>query len=776
MELRRHKTFWFVFGLSSLALLSLIGCEVIGKSKEQYVQRGNELFSRGEIEEATINYLNALKKDPTYAEAYFRYGLLLSKDAKVFEALAMLEKALVLKPDHEGSRLSLANLYLEGLIYVSPPPQIFYEKLQRICQDYLRADSKSFHGHRLLGHLAMLDSKPADAATHFRIALEGHQDSAEIATLLTQSLLSSGETAVAENFARRTLNANPSHAALYDILYAHYRNTNRPREAEGLLQQKISANPRESLYLIQLARHYRSLRLPKLMDETLTKVTDAGSPYRDGLLVAGDFLRDSGEVERAAALYQRGAQGGPPMDTTYRKRLVDLHLRSNRTKEAADLLEALLQANPNDEESLAARASLRAASGRTAEIDSAISDFLRLIAAHPKAVLHRYHLAGALRMRGRDNDARAQLLKVLESDPNHLPSLEEMAAISIQRASAKEALSYASRALALNPRTPRTRLVYSAALALLGRSAEARQEINQLITEYPTLREAHLQRALINIQDRRFQEAESIYRQYYKPGMNDPRILRGLIELGFASGRPEQVLQSLQQEVKLRPDSAEMRMMLATTAARMNKATIAIEHFQWLKQNMPPSPNVEMAIGMAYQSKRDWPSAIARFQSARTLAPRDADVIATLAYALQQSGRPGDAVPLYRESLQIKPDLFIVRNNLAVALTDSGGDLDEALHLAQTAVSKSSSDPLFSDALGLVYLKRKEATKAIQSFRFAVGKDPENVSFRIHLAKALTENGNLADAKAELAGAASRRPTAEESKEISDLSAAFQRR
>lgn len=756
--------FSFAAGLCLALVISFASCGTFGTSKEQYVQRGNEFFDKGQLADATLHYRNALKKDSAYAEAYYRLGLVLSKDAKVTDALTNLEKAVDLKPDHDAARLALAKLYLEGLLYLPTPPQPLYDKLQRVAQGYITADAKSFHGHRLLGHLAMLDSKPADAATHFRAALDAQPDSSEVATLFTQSLFARGKAAEAELFARQTLATYPSRGALYDILYFHFRNTNRQLEAEELLKKRIAANPKESLAVIQLARHYQSLQLSKQMDETLAK---AGA-YPDGLLAAGDFLRDSGDTQRAALLYKKGAESGPPMEYTYRKRLVGVYLRDSRISEATALLDALSKSDPNDREIRAARSSLRVASGQPAEIDTAIAEFTKLVEADVKTVSYRYDLAHALRLRGREEDAHKQLLKAIETNPNHLPSLEELASISIQRARAQDAGMYASRALNINPKLPRTRLVFSAALALLGRSAEARQEINTLIREYPNLREGHLQLALLNIQDKRFREAEIIYRQYYKPGQKDPRVLRGLIELGFASGQPNRVLQSLQEEVKLQPGVAETRMMLATTAARMNESAIAIEQFQWLKQNTPASLNIEMALGLAHQQSGDWPAAIAQFQAARKLAPNDPNVTAALAYALQQSGRPGQAVPLYRESLQNKSESPIIKNNLAMALIDSGGDLNEALQFAQSA-AKDSSNPAFADALGLVYLKRKDAANATQAFRSAVAKDPGTISYRIHLAKALAEGGNRMAAKAELDAATARKPSPEERKEIAEM-------
>lgn len=750
-----------------IAVISLLLLASCGASKEQYVQRGNAFFDKGQLAEADLQYRNALKQDANYAEAYYRLGLLLNKQSKATDALTTLEKAVTLQPNHNDARAALTKLYLEGLLYLPAPPQAFYDKLARIGQDYIKSDPKSFDGNRILGHLAMLDSKPGEAVSPLRTAHEAQPRSVEIATLLTQALLSSGKAAEAESFAQKTLAENPAHGPVYDILYGHYRTTNRPREAEDLLHKRIDVNPKESLAVLQLARHYQSLKqLPK-RDETLAKLTGGGFP--DGLIAAADFLRDNGEPQRASDLYQKGVQGDAAHAGDYQKRLVNLYLRTGQVKQAETILESILKANPADEEATAARASLRASSGQPAEIDTAIAAFTKLTAANPESASYRYDLGRALHLRGRDDDARTEFLRAIKTDPNHLPSLEELAGIAIQRANAQDAFTYSLRALSINPQLPRTRLVFTAALALQGKSAEARQQINALIREYPKLTEAHLQLALLNMQEQRYREAEAIYRQYYKPGQKDQRVLRGLVELGFASGQLERALEALQEEVRLQPSSNGARLMLATTAGRMNRSDIALEQFHWLKQNTPASAAVEIGLGLAHQQKQNWPEAVANFEAARRLAPKSPEAINALAYALQQSGKPGDAVPVYREALQLQPESLVLKNNLAMALIDSGGDLKEALQLAQSPASKDPANPVYADALGLVYLKRKETANAVQSFRSAVAKAADSVEYRIHLAQALIEAGNKADARAELDAALARKPSAAQSKEIAAI-------
>ncbi len=753
----------FLTALSLAAAILGAGCSAFRPSKEQYVQRGNQALAKGEYGEAAINYRNAIKADPNYGEAYYRYGLSLRQEAKLPEAVTALEKAVDVEPGLEAARVALAGIYLDGLTHLPAPPKPLYDKLEKLAGGFAAAEGQAFHGNRLRGHLAMLDARPADAARHFQAALDARPADTEVATLLVQSLLEGGNPAGAIAAAEKALAAQPAQGALYDVLYMHYRRSRQPAEAEQLLTRRVAANPADPLALLQLARHYHSLRQSDRVEQTLARLTAPNSPFPDGLLTAADFYRQTGNPARAIALYRQGS------GAVYQKRLVSVLLQTGEHKEAAALLESLHRAAPDDHEVAASRAALRAASGQPADIDSAIAEFTRLIEADPKAASYRYDLARALRLRGRDDDARRHLIKALETDANYLPALEELAALSLAQGRPQDAANYSGRALTLAPDQPGIRLISSAALAMLGKTSEARQEINSTLRQYPGLPEAHLQLALLHVQERRFREADTLYRQHYRPGQPDVRFLRGLVELGFASGQPERGLDALQQELRLQPGSVPVRMLMATTAARMNRFPLALEHFEWLRANTPPSPQVAMAIGVAHQQSGAWPAAVTAFTEARKLAPEDPQVAAALAFALQQSGNPSGAVPLYREALRGNAAAPVVRNNLAMALVDSGGDLQEALQLARDAAAADPANPVFADALGLVYLKRKELPNATQSFRAAVSRRPDDVSFRIHLAQALLASRDASAARVELAAASARGPSPEQQTEIRAL-------
>ena len=96
----------------------------------------------------------------------------------------------------------------------------------------------------------------------------------------------------------------------------------------------------------------------------------------------------------------------------------------------------------------------------------------------------------------------------------------------------------------------------------------------------------------------------------------------------------------------------------------------------------------------------------------------------------------------------------MAKNNLAYLLTESGGDLDRALELAQQAKEQMPDDGSAADTLGWVLLKRGVPSAAIGYLQEAVEQFPAE-AFEIqgivsnHLAQAYEQNKEADKALAE---------------------------
>lgn len=116
----------------------------------------------------------------------------------------------------------------------------------------------------------------------------------------------------------------------------------------------------------------------------------------------------------------------------------------------------------------------------------------------------------------------------------------------------------------------------------------------------------------------------------------------------------------------------------------------------------------------------------------------------------EEDGNLPAAQTCYRRALSLQGDGAIARNNLAMVLTESGGDLREARALVADAIKAHPEIALFYDTLACVQGKLKDFDGAAGAMEVAVRLDTQNLKFRAHLAEAQLDGGHPEKAAASL--------------------------
>jgi tetratricopeptide (TPR) repeat protein len=142
------------------------------------------------------------------------------------------------------------------------------------------------------------------------------------------------------------------------------------------------------------------------------------------------------------------------------------------------------------------------------------------------------------------------------------------------------------------------------------------------------------------------------------------------------------------------------------------------------------------------------------YQQGLRAIPEDAELLLYSAQFYERTKNFKNAVTMYERVLQKNPNSDIAANNLAALLADQLGDA-ENLKKARTLAERfeSSPQPAFRDTLGWVYYKTGETDKAVSILKDVVKQAPNVSVFRYHLGMAYHKQGNLTDAKPQLAKA-----------------------
>jgi len=754
----------YLFPLVSIGIL--LSC---GLSARKAFEKGTKLYESGQYAEASIEFRRAIQKDPKFGEAYLKLGLTELKQSSPRTAADALKNAVALMPASAEPKAALAQLYVNA--YMMDPRGLvgLYQQASQFTTELLSKDPNSFYGLRLKGYLAIADNKPKAAIENFWRANQIQPDQPDVINLLVQNLFRDGQSETGESLASRFLESHKDYWPLYDILYAHFMELKRSGEAEDVLQRKIANNPHNSFFVTQLCRHFWTVGQREQAAPLLAQITSRPQEFPDGHLDAGNFYADNGDWNNASREYEAGIGTNPKNKLTYQKHLATALLSTAKRPEAEKTLDAILNDHPDDDDARASRAALRVANGTPQDIDQAIADFKSLVEKQPGNIKYAYQLGRAYELKGAHEAAKAQYLAILRFNSSDIPTLDSLSHLYLREQRFADAKRYSDMWLAIDSRNPSARLVQSASLFGLGDFLQTRTVLTGLIHDYPKLEGPYLQLGLLDIQEKQYAEAEALLGKRYQPGQGDIRLLRGMVEIYGARAQWEKAIALVQKELAAAPQSSEVQRLLAETAGRAGWLDIAIEQYQKLLQVQPASPDIPFQLGLLYDSKRQFDQALVQFQAAGRLNPKDPLPPALMGKVLEQAGRRQEAIANYRESLRLDPENASVMNNLAFALAETNGDLNEALQVALRAVQKSPGTPELSDTLGWVYLKRKNIPSALQVFENLRQRQPKNASFRIHLAMAFLENGDPTSAQHELTAAQELHPSTEQQSQIKQL-------
>jgi tetratricopeptide (TPR) repeat protein len=752
-----------------LALLLTLSCS---RSKDRVrsgaLARGRQYYQTGDFRSAEIQFRKAIQADPGFGESYLWLGRTQEHLGNTKSALDALKEAVTLLPGQDPPLVELGNLLLVGYVASPRHPADLYKQISAIADQLLGKNADSFEGAKFRGFLAATENAAA-AVPLLSKANRLKPGDAGVVTALFESLIRAGQKEQAESVALNFLRQRPDYGPLYTMLSQYYLQAGRKADAEAILTKKIQTNPKNGLYRIELARFYSRTGQTARAQVVFDAMTGDSKNFPQGYLDAGDYYLEGRNWQEARREYARGAQNDQKSGTIYLKRLMRVALAMNDRPSAEQLVGQILKRQPDDRDAQAAQADLEMASTDPARRALAIAEFKKLVDAAPGNSGYHYQYAEALRLNGQNDLARPQYLAVIQGQPENLPALETLADLSIRAQLLDDALRYADRVLALDPGNIRVSLVKSAALAAKGQFNETRSILDALQKQHPDLREAQLQLALLDVEEKHYPEAEARFRKYYVPGRGDIRSLEGLVAVYRAQKRLDQAVVLLKQDVEKGPQYGQVRQLLASVAAEAGNYDLAIEQYRLLARSQPEAPAIALQLGLACQAKGDRDCALSEFERAKSLAPGNAAVWGFLGKALEDSGRKPEAIASYHQSLQLDQRDPWVKNNLAYLIADSAGDLNEALKLAGDAVRQNPGNAAFNDTLGWVYLRKKDFQSAIHVFEWARDRSPQTVDYRIHLGQALLASGNRDQARSELETALHLPSTPAERRAIQDL-------
>jgi tetratricopeptide (TPR) repeat protein len=744
------------------SLLAATGCA----TKQGYVAKGNKLLDTGKYAEASLNYRKAIQKDPQYGEAYYGLGLSALKQHQPALAYDALLRAVQFLPNNISAKEKFADVCLA--FYLSDPrhPQTFYGQLTQVSDELLAKNPNSFKGLEIKAYIASTDRKPQEAVALFRTALRIDASDPAVSGALAQNLFRNGQSQEAEKVALDLITRQQSYGPIYDLLYEWY-STTRPADAENILKKKVNNNPKNADYLLELAAHYAHFQRHAEMKGALQRLLDDPKDFPQARLWVGDFYMRLRDYPEAMRHYEEGVRNDPKGKILYQKRTTSALVAQGKNDEAFRIVEQILKEDANEHEALQIHASLLLRSGKQESVDGAEREFLTLSKETPNDASVWFGLGEAKRLKGDLDGARAQYLEALRKQKDYLPPRYALAEVGLMDQRPQESLQQANEILKIRPNDNSARLLHARSLIATGDLSTARDELSAMAKTSPRDPQLQLELGLVALSEQKYAEARSIFNKLESNG--DARSTVGLSDTYLAQGQFERAFEILQEGFRRTPDSALIHEEFAKIAALTGRYDLAVTEYQKLISSEPKSIGNRLLLAESYELKGDHSNAIVTCQQAEKLAPTDLRAGVALAQALAKGGRISEARTQYEKVIRLHPDDPGALNNAAFFLSETGGDLDEALKLAQRALEKVPGQPAFSDTIGYIYLKKGQRDSAIRTFSNLARKYPTYATFRYHLGLALLENGDTVGAKKELQAALANHPAPQDMQRIKGL-------
>ena len=390
----------------------------------------------------------------------------------------------------------------------------------------------------------------------------------------------------------------------------------------------------------------------------------------------------------------------------------------------------------------------------------------------PQNPLTRYQLAEAYHKAGELDLAKQEYTRAIELHPGWIAPRLALAQLQVTTQDYDGALKTTAGVVELAPGNLNARLIECAALAGQKKYGDARRILAELRESNSDSPDVWFQTGVVELAVNHFTEAESAFRRGYELNPANQRGLLGIVETYMAQNKSAEALRLLQAEVDKAPARQDLLISLGNIAVRTGKYDLAIASFRKALELSPDSSgDLWLRLGETYRRKGDPEGAIDALEKAREATPDSVVVLSTLALVLDAGGHKSEALAMYQATLKLQPNNVVALNNMAFLMSQTGGDLDEALKMALRAQQLFPNLSEISDTLGCIYLKRKETSLAIDTLSALVARQSQHAIYRYHLGMAYAQKGDKAKALEQLEEALKNLPPREDRDKITALMA-----
>lgn len=747
-------------------VLLVAGCsseEGDREDSEEFYQLGIKAAEDDKIEEAIIQFKNAIQKNAAHAQAHYQLGLLHLKNKELNPAVSEFNLAIQQDPKFDEAKKTLLTLFFQYRAY----PQAI-----DLARDMVKTIGEDLETLLVLGN-----------------------------SLVNTNELDEGRDILEKAVASFPDNPNPK------VSLARVLLTDDKRErARELMEAAAGLNAEDMAAQLLLAWFYEKVELLDLTDQTMTRIRDGFPENRAAYLAPARYYMRRNRLDDSESLLREAIKAGLGDHTIYQALALTQH-RKRDSQAALESFKTAVSISPDDQRSALLLADyyiylkqipeakatyekiaetwpeLAPVKSKIAELLFAERDFDQaqqqiegLLEENPDYA--RAHLLrGMLSMReGKSEDARKQFQRARDLNPDSAEGHYFYGLTFLEDEEYKLSLFEILQALEKNPNSVKIRLALAFIYLKTGELSQSLDELNRVLDAIPENTRARLLRAAVHLESKTYESAAADYRYLLEKNPDSARVQYQLAGIYLVQGKLEDALRGFRDVLSTYPDPVKpLEQMAKIHVARKQfndainvcddflkqhpdhlqaslvKASVYLSRKEYekaenqlteLARKNPESDLPLLLMARVYMRKGGKDAELAMYQRVVELNPKSIDANLNIARIHNRSGNIQKATDAYEAVLKINKSHAAAANDLAFLYADAGRNLDRSLALALKAQELLPNNPSVADTLGWVYMKRGSAVMAEKYLRQAVEGSPKNAVFHYHLGMAYNQKND----------------------------------
>ena len=722
-----------------LPSLILLGCTTDPAVRRQrYFDSGMKYYESEKLSEAAIQFRNALRVDPKFAEA----GTMLAKVQILRGEFSNIHKLLLnaiqSKPDHLPAHLLLGAVYL-GAKRAGEARQEADYVLERTPDDV--------EALVLLANCQAVENELEEAEETLNRALKISPKNKGVLLTLAALKMTNRQLPEAEALLRQVIDNAPNSPDGYLRLASFYGITGRTPEAEPLLAKAVEVSKNSATALAVQANYYIALQKWVEAENVARKMQSLhGSEEKywtslaDFFILRNDWDKARAELERVLQEHKKAL--------VVRRKLVEVHLALKNGKAAEEINEGILKENKKDTLAHLAKGRMLLAKG---DLNNALLELNQTKQYQPNLPALHFWYGQIYTQKGELEQAKQSLEEALKYDPNYWLARLSLAELQNRTGAPDAALGNVQEALKRNPRDLRAYLLMSQAYLVKKDFPQAEKLLKAIVEQVPENTQGHWQLGLLEMQKGNFAAARQQLEQVWNTQPQSEVALQATIASYLVEKQSKQAMEFLEQQISSRPEQASSLYHMRGEVNRLqNKPEEAIRDYNKALAANPDSVGSAIALANLYTQGGKMEEAIQLLLKTQKRNPQDTTLLLATAWVLDQAQRWKEAQSAYERVLALDNRNPIVLNNLAWLLAEHGGNIDVALKFAQQAKEMQVDSVNFTNTIGWIYYKKNSYQMAFQYLKEAAEKNPRSPLYQYQLGLAYLKLGKTAEARQSL--------------------------